>query len=274
MEKGPSAYRRRAFFMAMTTVPGSVAVDVVRAESARFRHPLLLVHGLWSGGWIWSGFASYLAHRGWESWVLSCLRGSGHERARQLDEVAGSLPASPILIAHDAGVVTATQVAAHVGTPALVAIAPLVPGAEGGGTGAFSHRQFWAARLFARVVAPPRDAAAREWLRGLADEDVQRLQPDSAPFLRALLSGAERIPDDLTVPTLLVCGAGDPVTSADACERLATRRGWAFERHTMPGHFPMLAPGWERLADRVHRWLVTSLGEDLLLYRDEGDAPE
>jgi hypothetical protein len=31
----------------------------------------------------------------------------------------------------------------------------------------------------------------------------------------------------------------------------------------------MLAPGWEHLADDVHRWLVRTLGEKLLAFLDD-----
>ncbi len=36
----------------------------------------------------------------------------------------------------------------------------------------------------------------------------------------------------------------------------------------------MLAPGCERLADRVHRWIVKAVGADLLAWLDDDDVPE
>lgn len=138
----------------MPILPAGLAVDVVRAESARFRHPLLLLHGLWTGSWIWSGFAAYLAHRGWESWAPSFAGVA--DRRRQLMEVCRALPAPPVILAHDAGAVTAVKLAAEVAAPAIVAITPLLSRRDGGKPGVFSHPQFWSARLLAGVVKPPR----------------------------------------------------------------------------------------------------------------------
>jgi pimeloyl-ACP methyl ester carboxylesterase len=252
-----------------------IAVDVVRAESARFRHPLLLIHGLWTGSWIWRGFAAYLAHRGWDAWAPSFLDGAASgtpaDRLGQLVELCRTLPDPPVLLAHDAGAVTAAMLAARVGAPAIVAIAPLLPRVQGE-PGILSWPQFWPARLFSHEVKPPRGRAARLFLGGLADE-ASRLRPDSGPWFRSLLSGAERFPDDPPCPGLVVCARGDPITSAIEGELLARRLDWSFDLGGTSGHFPMLAPGWEHLADDVHRWLVRTLGEKLLAFLgDDLDA--
>jgi hypothetical protein len=61
---------------------------------------------------------------------------------------------------------------------------------------------------------------------------------------------------------------------ASRAERTAERLGWSFDVHESAGHFPMLAPGCERLADRVHRWIVKAVGADLLAWLDDDDVPE
>ncbi len=86
----------------MTRDPTGVTVDVVRAESSRFRHPLLMLHGLWTGAWIWRDFAAYLAHRGWDAFAPSFLTDvvarDASERLRMLEEIARTLPAPPIVV--------------------------------------------------------------------------------------------------------------------------------------------------------------------------------
>ena len=153
MEKGPSAHRRRAFFIVMI-------VDVVRAESSRFHHPLLMVHGLWAGGWIWRRFAAYLAHRGWDVWVPSLLEDASlselTNRHQVLSELCRTLPASPVIIGHDAGVALGVSLAFQVHAPAVVAIAPVLPRIDpDAGLGVLAHPRFWTARLAAPNVAPP-----------------------------------------------------------------------------------------------------------------------
>jgi len=255
----------------MPIFSAGLTVDVVRAESARFRHPLLLVHGIWTGSWIWSGIAAYLAHRGWESWAPSFegeAAGGSLDRVAQLVELCRALPAPPVLLAHDAGVVIAAKLAARVAAPAVIAVTPLLARLDGGNLGIFAHPQFWSARLLGRRVQPPRGRPARLMLEGLAGE-ASRLRPDSGRFLRSFLDGTERLPQVVPCPGLLVCCPDDLLMPAIQGERLARRCDWSFDLHGTTGHFPMKAPGWEQLADRMHRWLVRTLGEDVLALLDD-----
>ena len=113
-----------------------LGVLVTPAESARFAAPLLLVHGLWSGAWIWGRMASYLAHRGWESWAIDRLDGpeaaglaaAGADVVGRCQGVARAMPAPPVLVAHDAGAAVALRIAAALGSPAVAVINPVLPG--------------------------------------------------------------------------------------------------------------------------------------------------
>jgi pimeloyl-ACP methyl ester carboxylesterase len=246
---------------------GSLPVDVVRAEAARFRHPLLFVHGLWTGSWIWHGFMGYLAHRGWESWAPSFLEGGVAEadRVEQLIEVCRAMPAVPVVIGHDAGAILAATLAAKVASPAVVTIAPSLPGPES------VHRlpRFWAARWFGSRVDPPSGPAA-----GLMIDEPDRLRPDSGRFFRALASGTLGMPTESVASGLVVCSTDDALCPSATAALLARNYGWAFEEWPTSGHAPMLRQGWEAHADRLHRWLVLTLGEDLLAWLDDENDPE
>lgn len=274
MEKGPSANVEGLFSLMMTSTTQECAVEVVRAESARFRHPLLMIHGLWTGGWVWHGFAGYLGHRGWDSWLPSMSGTSPERRHDCLLELARELPAPPILVTHDAGYATAIALAEKTGARAIVVIAPLLSRRDGGALALLGGLSFWPARLGAHRVSPPRGAAALVLLRGAGEHVIDRLVPDSGEVFRAVLSGAGGAQDPARRPGLLICGAGDPVTPSAAGERFAITHGWAFDLHGSAGHFPMLEAGFESLADRVHRWLVRALGEDLLVLLDDEDDAE
>ena len=247
---------------------GSLPVDVTRAESARFRHPLLFVHGLWTGSWIWHGFMGYLAHRGWESWAPSFLEGAANDadRVALLLDVCRAMPAAPVIIGHDAGAVLATMIATRVDVPAVVAIAPSLPGRGS------IHRwpRYWTARWFGSRVEPPRDVAARL----VIDDAADRLRPESGPFFRALASGSLRMPAESSVRGLVVCATDDALSLPTAGALMARNYRWSFEEWPAPGHTPMLARGWEALADRLHRWLVLTLGEELLAWLDEEEDPD
>ncbi len=252
---------------------GSLPVDMVRAESARFRHPLLLLHGLWTGSWIWREFQAYLAHRGWESWAPSFLEAPAAsfatDRVEWLVDACRTLPAPPIIIGHDAGAVIAATLASRVEAPAVVAIAPLLASVDSGAWGGlYAWPRFWAARFLGGPVSPPRHALARTFGAKRAGSWL----PDSGALFRALASGALRFPTEAPCPSLLVCAEHDPLVSPIAAERLARRLGWAFQVHGS-SHFPMLEPGWESLGDDLHRWLVQTLGERILAWvEDDSDG--
>jgi len=59
-----------------------------------------------------------------------------------------------------------------------------------------------------------------------------------------------------------------------AMRAVATRFGWTRRAYAGRGHFPMLEPGWENVADDVHRWIVQTLGAELLAFLDEEEDPQ
>jgi hypothetical protein len=246
-----------------------LSVDVVRVEPARFRHPLLLLHGLWTGNWIWRDFAVQLANRGWESWVPSLLRDgrvpNQDERVLELAEACRSMSAPPVIVAHDAAVSTARLLAREVGPPAIVALAPWVPPMSGR-LGLFLDRTFRGAALFAENVPPPRPPHAL--LAGI-EPRVAELRPDSAAFVRAACGAME--PAAGAPPGLVLVGRKDPAVTTAAAERLAATVGWSCDVHETAGHFPMLGHESSGLADRVHRWIVRTTGRDMLLWDEDAD---
>lgn len=254
--------------MPMRTEDPGIAVDVVRAEASRFRRPLLLLHGLWTGGWIWRDLASYLAHRGWDAWVPSLLSTSAppdlESRRRALLAVCRELPAPPVVITHDAGLVVADALGAEANPAAVVAIAPI----GFAGSSALRHPRFWGARFGARSVVPPREGTAAALVSGVSGADLASLRTDSGAFFRALGRG-RRGRERAGGSGLVVVSGRDPAVAPAYCEDLAADRGWDVEHHDAPGHFPMLGGSAVPLADRVHRWLVRCLGGDLLAWVDD-----
>lgn len=252
----------------MSIDPAATTVEVVRAEYSRFRYPLILLHGLWAGPWIWRDVAPYLGHRGWDAWVPSFVGPDGRlmdleARRVALGMLARELPGPPILIAHDAGLALADLVAVTLRVPAVIAIAPIL------GLHALRAPRFWGARLGGRVAPLPRGRFAGAVLGGLAEHDRTRIGPDSGSLLRAAIS-IERRPV-YALRGLVVASDADPAAPLARCVRFAKARGWDVEGHGAAGHFPMLGRAATRLADRLHGWLVQALGRDLLAWIDDGE---
>ncbi len=251
--------------------PTDLPVDVVRAEPARFRHPLLLVHGLWTGNWIWRDFAGHLANRGWESWVPSLVRDdfapTSDERLRALRDLCGSMSAAPVIVAHDAAIASCIPLAREVGAPAVVALGPWIAPASGR-LEFLREPHAWAATIFAARLPPPRPP--HRSLAGVEDR-VSELVADSGPYFRSLFAG---FPSTAASgpPGLVIAGRGDPAVPVAAAERYASNLGWSFDVHESEGHFPMVGRGSERLADRVHRWIVRSTGREMLLWDEDADS--
>ena len=149
----------------------ALGVEVTRAESQRFASSLLLIHGLWTGSWLWTRFAGYLGHRGWESWAIDMpgragqapREGSGLIRVddlvAQCVAVAHAMPAAPVVVAHDAGAAVALQVASQINAAAVVLMAPALPGSGALRVALGSLRRAVSA-IFGRPLTPPTGPAA------------------------------------------------------------------------------------------------------------------
>jgi hypothetical protein len=241
---------------------GALTVDMTRAEAARFRYPLLLLHGLWTGAWLWEGAAGYLAHRGWESWAPELVGSATPEVVlAALTDVVRALPAPPIVVTHGTGAGLGALVAGRAGSPALVAMAPLVSPADAPTAGVFGVLARWRSR--AALAAPPR--AIRGVLTEAGRPDAPR---DSGAIWHALATGRLRLPRDLACPAVALWHVGDRLATAATAAALSADFRW--EEHPLPGgHLALAGPGFERVADAVHRWIVRSLGADLLAFLDD-----
>lgn len=263
-----------------------IRVEETLPERSKFTSPLLFIHGLWAGHWSWQAYAGYLAHRGWECWAID-LRGrpvqavgkiSLQDYVDDVAEVTGALETQPILIGHDLGGLVALSVAASLRVRALVMLAPLVPR---GWTAAalfpflFIRLKTLPALLWGRPLAPPPWAlASRCLLAGLPPTIQQRvwsrLVPDSGALVHNLVRGRLSFPALPELPPLLVtAGAEDQLTPALAARQLAERLHADYQEHPERGHWLLEGPGWEETAASIHRWLVKSLGESLLLPTEE-----
>ena len=260
----------------------ALGVRVTRAEAERFAAPLLLIHGLWSGSWVWERMAGFLGHRGWESWALDLPGRPGAPTAEQgdvpadllahIETVARAMPGPPVLVAHDAGAVLALQSAAAVEARALVLINPTLRGQDArrcalGGLGR-TVRAILGARL-----DPPTGMIAATYHGRVTNAVRQTLDgnlvPESGRLVYDLLRGQldEKLPASLP-PALLIGGARDPVHGPAVLTESARRLGAA--QVVVEGtHWLPIEERWRETATCAHRFIVRSLGGPLLLLRDE-----
>jgi pimeloyl-ACP methyl ester carboxylesterase len=242
---------------------GDLEVECWRAEFDKYAAAILLLHGLWTGSWIWRAAAGYLAHRGWNCHALA-WRGAATTWAGLLTcaQRAAEELERPVVIGHDLGALAALQLC---GVRAAVALSPLACGA-----GAAPHplARGAAARLarWRGADIRPRDGEARRVL-GVG---AALLAPESSRWLGEL----ERLElggEVDRVPRLVAAGDADACLPAAAAEEIARRRGAELKIYEGAGHDQPYGPRWQAAAADTHRWLVQQLGESLLRLRGDED---
>ncbi len=256
-------------------------------ERPKFTAPLLFLHGLWAGAWVWDEFVWAFSQRGWVCWAPDLLgsrdpRQIGHTSvdayADDVATAATGLDAAPVVCGHDLGALLALLAAARVRPRALVLIAPLLPR---GWTVAIRppppllRFSVLPALLRGRPVRPPSlqlgqhflfaglPAATSEWLH-------QRLKPDSGYVARSLTRRRYAFPAELpTCPVFVVRGECDLMCPPEAANCLAGRVSLTRRTYAGVGHWPLNGTIGRRLIGDIHRWLVQTLGHPLLVPPDE-----
>jgi pimeloyl-ACP methyl ester carboxylesterase len=67
--------------------PEGIHIETHQPERRSRKPPLLLVHGVLTGSWLWTEFAAYLAERGWEAHAMN-LRGHFTSAPAELEEAS------------------------------------------------------------------------------------------------------------------------------------------------------------------------------------------
>jgi pimeloyl-ACP methyl ester carboxylesterase len=252
------------------------------------RPAVVMIHGMWAGGWTWEGWAPIFEEKGYHC-LTPTLRHHDvppHEPPKELgstslldyagdlERMIAGLSEPPVLMGHSMGGLLAQMLGARCQTRALVLLDPVPPR---------GFNMLYPANLrlfrstvlswnFCRKPTRPLFADAVASILGHLPGDEQktvyeRMVHESGRvayetglwFLdphRANRVDASRI----TCPVLVVAGAEDPTLPAAKMRKLARR----YEPHStyweMPGrgHLTVWEPGWRELAAGVADWLDVS----------------
>src|SRR2546430_4104799 len=118
-------------------IAGLEVERVTSGAPARAR-PILFLHGMWGGSWMWDHYLSFFAGRGYTGYALN-LR--GHHGSKPVDDIgrvpfadylddARAVAASigdPIIVGHSMGGLLAQKLAELGDPPAVVALTPAAP---------------------------------------------------------------------------------------------------------------------------------------------------
>ena len=238
--------------------------------------PVLFVHGMWSSGAVWEGFAARYAARGHTVRAPTLPHHAVGEAPAEglaslgladylafLRQQADAFDTPPLLVGHGLGALLAMRLAAervgfasvHLGTiPTGASLRPLRV------TRTVMTRPGW----WRRPVHLARTTAAWAWGHALdpraRDRMLSGLTYESGRALRELALGTFSHAwvgrHGLPHPSLVVHGTEDrfaPIGAAKAATRRAGPKA-TFTQLAGRAHWLPAEPGWERLADDVAHW--------------------
>lgn len=264
---------------------GDLLVDASPPEKPKFRSPLILIHGLWSGSWCWNSWANHFSNLGWECWAVN-FRGRFEEGRYQilkqlnfqgcvedLKKVIRSAAFPPFLVAHDLGGLVAQKAAEEEKLSALVLLSSLLPKE----IQAAAPRQLRLLRLkylpliFLRrpFLFEERDFR-RLWLAsvpaGQQPDILRRMVPESSYLVRGFFDRSVEVdPERFHCPVLVVGGGEDKIVPIASMREMARWLGGDIKEYPDHGHWMMGEDSGEEIVRDIHRWVVQRLGEEILL---------
>jgi len=254
------------------SVPARYPLELLHrapASDSGRRPPLLFIHGMGHGAWMWDEHWMPAASAlGWDCWALS-VRGHGESEGREAhwrstlssyaDDVMSAISVigtSPVLVGHSMGARIIQKVSSVHPVPAMVYVAPAP---FGGG-----HYQLWMtlrnapwdlARVLAGIPVQPErrhlvsDAVPRD--RG--NQLAARCQPGTTLNILQIMAPASEPP--APCPTMLMAAGLDQVVAGRDFERTARRFNSALKIYPNSGHDLMLDVGWEKALDDMLQWV-------------------
>ena len=278
----------------METRLGRIPAECERPEPLKFAWPLILLPELFTTARHLAVARGYFASIGWEVYApdLRAVATASRTDTRESDssssaggfdgfvallaEALAALGRDAIVIGHGLGGLLALGAVEQPRVRAAMALAPMLPGFRSPlVTGAANLP----ARLFGRALKPPRGAVLFDLLADA--EPFQRealtralVADDASAALEVVRGGIKVGGIDLSsnargVPRLIVAGDSDPFAPLDQTNEFAARVGAAVRVVRGRGHWLIGGRALERTVAEVQRFLVRSLGGDLLLLYPE-----
>lgn len=264
---------------------GDLLADASPPEKPKFKSPLVLIHGLWTGSWCWRPWATHFSNLGWECWAIN-FRGRFETERRaalkrlqfqdcveDLKRVIRSAGFPPVLVAHSLGGLVAQKAAEDEKISALILLSCLPPREIQMATPRLRRnlRLKYAPLIFLRRPFCLEEKDFRRlWLasvpQGRHADILGRMVPESSYLVREFLDRrAEIDPKRIRCPVLVVGGSEDRVVPAASLREVAQSLRADLKEYPDHGHWVMGEAGGDVIVRDIHRWMVQKLGEGILL---------
>jgi pimeloyl-ACP methyl ester carboxylesterase len=251
---------------------GDLIVEHVAPAQRRSFLPIVFVHGLWGGAWLFDAWLPFAADRGWDAWAPN-LRGRAgsrpvpdlgrvtmHEFAEDLLNVLDATGPAAVVGYSMGGLVT--QMVAHdprVRAMALLCSVP--PRGIVALSGAVARRtpRYLPAMAGGRLLRPNRRDAGDMLMNAMAPAERDRWYPsliaDSGTAARQMALGAIAVDATaISCPALVVSADQDRISPPSAQPKMVSR--YRAEHIEMRGHGHLIAVenDWEATADAILGW--------------------
>lgn len=242
-------------------------------EPLKFAWPIVVLPELFTTSRHLAAMVGYFATIGWEVYAPDLrVSESALEKAdfAMLTELAAEAVASlgreAIVVGHGIGGLVALNLSERGGIKAAVAIAPLVPGFR---TALFMPRWNFLSAWQHRPLSPP---TGRTLFEFVADADVHSreqiikgLIPGPTAAALEVANGKVSFANEKTAPRLIIGGEADKFAPFEKLDEFARGIGAPIVKIPNRGHWLIGGRALERVINETQRFLVRSLGRDLLL---------
>lgn len=259
-------------------------VDIFQPERNKFRPLLLMIHDLWIGGWCWHDWATHLSNLGWECWAVS-LRGRDpaagiaegrgqtfDDCIRDLRELHDTITCPVVLLTHGFAASFAFSAFIRPSASAAVLVAPACESRSSGPSRALRllRIKYLPLMILQQPVLIRASDFTSLWLNDVEEahrrEILQGLVPESPQLVRTLLQRSQSPPlSEKDLPTLTLGGTDDRLVASDTMRALTVEFGGEYRQYPQRGHWMLHEPGWQKLVNDIHRWILNTLGESVLV---------
>jgi len=244
---------------------------------------IVMIHGMWGGGWYWENFKNFFEQRGYECFTPTLRHHdvsplddphpdlgetSLLDYAQDLEEFIGKLDDKPILIGHSMGGLLAQILGSRGFAKALV----LLTSASPSGVNALKFsviKSFWSVlttwgfwrkpqRLsFKTTVYSMLHLLSEEEQKAIYDKFVYESGRAAGEIGFWLLDfkGASKVDESkVTCPVLVISGAEDRITPVSLSKKMAKKYNGTYKEFENHAHLVIMEPGWEDIAKYIASW--------------------
>ena len=266
----------------MEIVLGGVNGQVERPQTLKFAWPIVVLPELFTTPRHTNLLVGYLVSIGWEVYALNLHERAGaSERGRRqggfaamvaaVERALAAIDRDAIIAGHGLGGLLALKLTEHPRVKAAVGIAPLISGLP---SPLFAGMRNRLARWLGGPLKPPTGKMLFEFI---ADADafqrdtiIRTLVPGESAIASEIMRGAIDFASARAAPRLIIAGDADVFAPADQMAHFADAIGSRLVIIKGRGHWLVGGRALERVVGEMQRFLVRTLGEELLLlYPDE-----